>query len=35
MTLTCGTIVAGTGFTVFGRSEWRLTGKWNFRWEWY
>jgi hypothetical protein len=32
--LTCGNIVAGTGFTIFAVTDWRLTGTFNVRWVW-
>jgi hypothetical protein len=30
--LTGGSIVVATGFTIFARSEWRLTGQFSVRW---
>lgn len=32
--LTCGSVVAGTGFTIFASTEWRLTGTFTVRWVW-
>lgn len=32
--LTCGTPVAGTGFTIYARSTEKLTGSWNVRYVW-
>ena len=32
--LTCGQVVAGTGFTIFARSEIALTGAFTIRWVW-
>lgn len=32
--LTCGALVAGTGFTITGVTEWRLTGTFKVRWVW-
>lgn len=32
--LTCGTPVAGTGFTIYARSTEKLTGTWTVRWVW-
>lgn len=32
--LTCGSIVAGTGFTIYARSEWRLAGLFTVQWVW-
>lgn len=32
--LTCGDIVAGTGFTIFGISTEKLTGRFSIRWVW-
>ena len=32
--LTCGTPTAGTGFTIYGRSEHKLTGRVAVRWVW-
>jgi len=32
--LTCGTPSAGTGFTIYGRSDQKLHGKWAVRWVW-
>jgi len=34
ITLTTGDIVAGTGFTIFSRSEHRLQGTFNLKWVW-
>lgn len=34
MGITCGTPVAATGFTIYGRSEHKLTGEWAVRWVW-
>ena len=34
MTLRCGDIVPGVGFTIFARSEWALTGEFKVRWVW-
>lgn len=34
MGLTCGTVVAGTGFTINARSHHKLTGRWAVRWVW-
>lgn len=31
---TCGDIVAGTGFTIFGISTEKLTGRFSIRWVW-
>lgn len=31
---TCGNIVAGTGFTIWAETEWRLTSTFNVRWMW-
>lgn len=33
--LTCGTFVAGTGFTIQARCDWRLSGTFKVRWVWY
>lgn len=32
--LTCGDIVAGTGFTIHAVSEWELDGTYAVRWVW-
>lgn len=32
--LTCGNIVAATGFTIYARSEWRLSGQFDVKWVW-
>ena len=32
--VSCGAIIAGTGFTIFGRSSTTLTGQWSVRWVW-
>jgi len=34
LSLTCGSLIAGTGFTIFGRSPHKLTGKFALRWKW-
>jgi predicted glycoside hydrolase/deacetylase ChbG (UPF0249 family) len=34
LTLTCGTPVAATGFTIYGRSTERLQGTFKLRWVW-
>jgi hypothetical protein len=34
ITLRCGGVVAGTGFTIYGWSEHRLTGTFDVRWVW-
>ena len=34
MNIRCGTIVPGTGFTIYGMSDWVLTGKWTLQWVW-
>lgn len=34
LTVRCGDIVAGTGFTITASSEWRLTGTFKVRWSW-
>lgn len=31
---TCGSVSAGTGFTIYARSEWRLSGTFQVRWVW-
>jgi hypothetical protein len=31
---TCGAPVAGTGFTIYGRSTHKLTGQFALRWVW-
>jgi len=32
--LTCGAVVAGTGFTIYGRSLEKMTGEWSVRYVW-
>jgi hypothetical protein len=32
--LTCGTVVAATGFTIVAVSDWVLTGQFTIRWVW-
>lgn len=32
--LACGSVVAGTGFTVTASTDWRLTGEFTARWVW-
>lgn len=32
--LTCGTVSAGVGFTIFARSVHKLTGEWTVRYVW-
>ena len=32
--LTCGNVVAGTGFTIYAETEWRLTSTFQVRWVW-
>lgn len=32
--LTCGSIVVGTGFTIWAETEWRLTSTFQVRWVW-
>ena len=32
--LTCGTPTASTGFTIYARSEHKLSGQWTVRWVW-
>jgi hypothetical protein len=32
--ITCGNIVAGTGFTIYASTDLRLTGTFNINWEW-
>jgi hypothetical protein len=32
--LTCGDVVAGTGFTIHAVSEWTLSGTYAVRWVW-
>jgi hypothetical protein len=32
--LTCGNVVAGTGFTIYVSTEWRLTGSFTLHWVW-
>ena len=32
--LTCGTPTASTGFTIYARSEHKLSGSWTVRWVW-
>lgn len=34
ITLTCGEIVAGTGFTIYAVSDQKLNGKFKVRWIW-
>ena len=34
MTLTCGAVVAGTGFTIYGNSLYELVGQYSVRWMW-
>jgi hypothetical protein len=34
LALTCSTPSAGTGFTIYGRSEHKLTGKFALHWVW-
>ena len=34
MSMTAGTIIPGTGFTIYGRSIHKLTGSWNVRFTW-
>jgi len=34
MKLICGSLVAGTGFTIYATSSQRLTGLWNVHWVW-
>jgi hypothetical protein len=34
LALTCGTPTAATGFTIYGRSDQKLHGKWAVRWVW-
>ncbi len=34
LALTCGNIVNGTGFTIYGRSTEKLTGTFSVRWVW-
>ena len=34
MKLTCGSVVAGTSFTIYASSSQRLTGLWNVHWVW-
>lgn len=34
ITLRCGNVVAGTGFTIYASTDWRLTGTFNVIWEW-
>lgn len=34
LSLTCGTPSAGTGFTIYGRSDQKLHGKFAVRWVW-
>jgi len=34
ITLRCGAISAGVGFTVFVSTEWRLTGDFTYHWVW-
>jgi uncharacterized protein (DUF2345 family) len=32
--ITCGALIAGTGFTIYGRSTITLSGVWTIRWVW-
>lgn len=32
--LTCGNVVASTGFTIYAETEWRLTSTFQVRWVW-
>lgn len=32
--LTCGTPTAATGFTIYARSEYKMTGNYTVRWVW-
>ena len=32
--LSCGTPTIATGFTIYARSEHKLTGEWSLRWVW-
>ena len=32
--LTCGSVIAGTGFTIFAVTEWRLSGTFTAHWSW-
>ena len=34
MGITCGSVVAGTGFTIYGRSIHKMQGKFAVRWVW-
>ena len=34
VSLTCGDLVAGTGFTIYAASELRITGQIACRWVW-
>jgi hypothetical protein len=34
LNLTCGTPTAATGFTIYGRSDQKLSGKFSVRWVW-
>jgi hypothetical protein len=34
MALTCGTPTAGTGFTIYARSQHLMQGNWSVRWVW-
>ena len=34
ISLTCGVPTAATGFTIYGRSEHKMTGKFKVRWVW-
>jgi hypothetical protein len=34
VSFTCGTPVAATGFTIYGRSTSKMTGKFALRWVW-
>ena len=32
--LTVGNVTTGVGFTIYARTEWRLSGTFNVRWVW-
>jgi hypothetical protein len=32
--LTCGNLINATGFTIYARSDWRLTGTFTVQWIW-
>ena len=32
--VTAGTPIAATGFTIYGRSQHKMTGQWSIRWVW-